>query len=67
MALRPDEVSTLTDILTALDGLDLPERSAQFVKDQAERFEKYGADMNLSVKQWDWLKDLYMKNVGPLP
>ena len=66
MPLSPDEARNLDAILMALHGLDLPERAAQFVKDQEERRDKWGNDMMLSVKQWDWLKSLYEKNVGAL-
>jgi hypothetical protein len=66
MPLSPDETKKLEAILMALDGLDLPGSANQFIKDQGERYEKYGADMWLSEKQWAWLTSLYEKNVGTL-
>jgi len=38
--------------------------SANFVRDQAERYKKYRADVRLSEKQWAWLRDLHKRVTG---
>lgn len=64
MSLKDDEVKKLEAVLLALEGLDLKGRSELFVADQRARYTQYGANILLSTKQWDWLKNLYKEHVG---
>jgi hypothetical protein len=69
MALSDDDYKLLQNLLEGLEPetkklATVPQR---FVRDQLERFEKFGQETWMSAKQWEWLKDLYIKNVGPLP
>jgi hypothetical protein len=64
MALKDDEIKKLEAVLLALDGVELKGRSEQFVTDQRARYGQYGTNMLLSLKQWEWLKNLYEEHVG---
>lgn len=37
---------------TALDGKQISDWERSFLKDQAERIEKYNSDVRMSAKQW---------------
>jgi hypothetical protein len=39
-------------------------KSQNFVNDQIARFKQYGTSMQLSEKQWAWLRDLNRKITG---
>lgn len=68
MPLSDDDYHFLQNLLEGLEPeiKKLPSRSQDFVRDQLDRFHKYGQDMFMSQPQWNWLKDLYEKNVGSL-
>lgn len=67
MSLSSSEVKTLEAILDGLEAAGgLNGNSETFVKETRDRYTQWGAGIRLSVKQWDWLKSLYEKNVGSL-
>lgn len=60
MALTELEVEELETILGILgeNMTKLKGRSVDFVQDTQKRYDEYGADTRMSVKQWDWLRNL---------
>lgn len=69
MSLNAEQLERLETLLQGLEPeiKNLNPSSRTFVRDQLERFERWGSDIKLSPKQWAWLEDLYKKNVGELP
>lgn len=69
MPLSDEQYTLLQQILQGLEPevKNLNPSSQNFVKDQLDRLDRYGQQILLSPKQWNWLKDLYEKNVGVLP
>lgn len=68
MAISPKENTKLTAILAALMSPatkdNLKPHEANFVQDQSERHDKWGAGIFISPKQWNWLKVLYERETG---
>lgn len=66
MAISDEQNTRLTAILTALDAefKRLPERSANFVRDQMKRHDEHGDRIFMSPKQWAWLEDLFKTYAG---
>lgn len=66
MAITAAENEQLQEILNAVDpkGPGLTDWQKGFMKDQHERYQKYGANIFLSPKQWAALKDAYEKVTG---
>lgn len=56
MAISSEQLEWLADFLGRVEDSDqLSEWEGNFVADQATRYKEYGADIRLSVKQWDIL------------
>lgn len=68
MSISAKENTELTAILAALMSPatkdNLKPHEANFVQDQSERHNKWGADIFISPKQWNWLKVLYERETG---
>lgn len=66
MAITSAQNRELTDILSDIqtDMGSLTEKEAGFVNDQIERHEKYGLNIFMSEKQWNWLKVIRDKVMG---
>lgn len=54
MALNPDEAAWVEGLLEKYseDNTKVSDWEMGFMKDQVERWEKYGAEMRISPKQW---------------
>lgn len=57
------ELRETLEVLLQNEG-ELKDHERNFVSDQQERYDKYGAGILLSVKQWDWLRGLYKRVSG---
>ena len=62
------QLEHLERMLVGLDEVKsrINERSATFVGQVQENFERFGINTRLSQKQVSWLERLYTENVGPL-
>lgn len=67
MAITEEQNEQLTDMLSDIQGnmslLNDWERG--FIKDQIERFDKYGVSIFLSPKQWSTIRSIHEKVAGP--
>lgn len=65
MPLTTEQEEKLNTFLTELgdDPKRLNDWERGFLKDQVERYQKYGAGISLSPKQWAVLTKLYEKNM----
>lgn len=61
-----EKMRLMLEALRPLVGESLTGRSGDFVAEQVERHEQYGAAMFFSDKQWSWLEDIYVQHIGPL-
>lgn len=66
MAITEEQNERLTEMLQALEPeiKNLGQASANFVRDQIKRHDRYGTQMFISPKQNAWLEDLYEKYAG---
>lgn len=65
--LAPDDYEKFTQMLEALEPelKNLKDTPRQFVEDQIGRNEQYGEGTFVSVKQFNWLKELYIEHAAP--
>jgi hypothetical protein len=61
-----EELEEILQVLSA-ERASLNAASQNFVEDQVERVAKYGVEIRLSPKQWNWLRDLYEKHAVTKP
>ena len=66
MSLSERESEELGDMLQAIqaDSSALNAWERQFIDDQVGRFDKYGAEIFLSPKQWKKIRDIYESLTG---
>lgn len=66
MPLSERETEELGDMLQAIqaDSSSLNSWECQFIDDQIRRFDKYGAEIFLSPKQWKKIRDIYETVTG---
>ena len=57
-----EELNDILSSLTAETGQMNP-REKSFVEDQIKRLEQYGANIRMSEKQWEWLRQIHKKYV----
>ena len=60
---KADELATMFEAIEPEIG-SLSPWAESFIKDQIERFKKYGTDMYLSPKQWAKIKEAYETITG---
>ena len=60
MPLTDDEVAEVEEILASVSEIrnKLAPRAREFIDDQCQRYEEFGADMHLTPRQWQWMRDL---------
>lgn len=61
MPLTEEQEERLGSIFEVLDGAKLNDWERGFLKDQKERYDKYGAGLSLSPKQWACLDKMVEK------
>lgn len=61
MPLTTEQEDRLNAIFEALDGAKLNDWERGFLKDQVDRYNKYGAGLSLSPKQWSCLDKMVEK------
>lgn len=66
MALTPEQLEDLNDLLTGIDGEKdkMSQWEASFIQDQVDRLEKYGQSMFLSPKQWAVIRRIHVSLCG---
>lgn len=58
-----DETDRLETILQAAEHnhQNLKDNERKFVADTRARYEEWGSNIRLSVKQWDWLESIFSR------
>lgn len=65
MAISKQQHDELAEMLADIKDEDLAnDWQRSFIADQRKRFNEYGMDMYLSVKQWDKIKEIYAEATG---
>ena len=61
MAIGKDEYEELCKIFIEIEesGIDLNEKSREFLAHMVRSFERYKLNMTISEPQWKWLRDLH--------
>ncbi len=67
MALNETEQDFLESLIAMTGGERLSQWESGFMQDQINRFEEYGSNMSLSIKQWGVLKRIANKIGLPIP
>ena len=66
MSLTEEQVEKLSFMLQEIVGneKDLNDWEQGFFRDQVERYEKYGANIHLSAKQWKCIEKIHQQVTG---